>query len=181
MSAAKRKIAEIIEKEQPVQDAPNARQAGDDETPAQKRGKEGYNNNLPSPSAAESTPSSGTTPMIQTLAYPDVRATTVKQTPFQLPTQITSFSHDEEHVQRFDNSALRYYVEPPRGARLDYGYDRWIRKPDVRGRLDGLLNAIHELKKDPARAASVPDDGVVCWRGIMTKCVKCCLSRLTSG
>ena len=169
MSAAKRKIAEILAKEQPAKDAPNARHAADDERPTQKGRKEGYNSNLPSPSPAESMSRSETAQVIQRLSYPDVRATSVKQTPFQLPTQITSFSHDEEHVQRFDDSALRYYVDPPRGARLDYGYDRWIRKPDVRGRLDGLLNAIRELKKDPARAASVPDNGVVCWRGIMTK------------
>ncbi|KAJ2928357.1 hypothetical protein H1R20_g8717, partial [Candolleomyces eurysporus] len=171
MSAAKRKIAEILEKEQPAsgsKDVPNRRQARD-ERPAQRRQNEAHDNHTPGLSAAASTSSPDATPVVQRLAYPDVRRTTVKQTPFQLPTRITSFSHDEQHVQRFDDSALRYYVEPPRGARLDYGYDRWIRKPDVRGRLDGLLNAICELKKDPAKAASVPDNGVMCWRGIMTK------------
>ncbi|RXW22814.1 hypothetical protein EST38_g3040 [Candolleomyces aberdarensis] len=171
MSAAKRKIAEILEKGQPAsghKDVPNPRQA-DDEGPAQRRRDEEHDNNIPSASAAASTSSPGAAPVIHRLAYPDIRQPTVKQTPFQLPTRITSFSHDEQHVQRFDDSALRYYVDPPRGARLDYGYDRWIRKPDVRGRLDGLLNAVHELKKDPAKAASVPDNGVMCWRGIMTK------------
>ncbi|KAF6754568.1 RAI1 like PD-XK nuclease-domain-containing protein [Ephemerocybe angulata] len=108
-------------------------------------------------------------PPPHTLSYPDVKQHNARQTPFQLPTQIASYSHDEHHAQRFDNSAMRYYVDPPLGARLDYGYDRWIRKPDERGRLDGLLNAIREVKKDATKAGAVPDNGVVSWRGIMTK------------
>lgn len=103
-----------------------------------------------------------------TIAYPDVSQPNapVRQTPFQRPTQIMSYSHDATHAQKFDNSAMRYYVDPPKGARLDYGYDRWIRKPDERGRLDGLLNAFREIK---VRGGVVPDNGVVSWRGVMTK------------
>lgn len=103
-----------------------------------------------------------------TISYPDVRQPNapVRQTAFQKPTQIVSYSHDATHAQLFDNSAMRYYVNPPMGARLDYGYDRWIRKPDERGRLDGLVKAFREMK---AKGGLVPDNGVVSWRGIMTK------------
>ncbi|KAH6913340.1 hypothetical protein BKA70DRAFT_1369947 [Coprinopsis sp. MPI-PUGE-AT-0042] len=107
-------------------------------------------------------------PTRHTLAYPRV-TDRVDPTPFQLPTQITSFSYDENHQQLFDDSALHYYVDPPPNARLDFAYDRWVRKPDTRGRLDPLLKAIRKAKEDRVKAALVPDNGVVCWRGIMTK------------
>lgn len=121
------------------------------------------------PSAFSPVNTTSKEPPIVVLSYPDTGQINVKQTAFQMPTQIMSYSHDEQHAQKFDNSALRYYVDPPLGAHLDYGYDRWIRKPDERGRLDGLLSAISRLRKDPAKALSVPDNGLVCWRGIMTK------------
>jgi RAT1-interacting protein len=103
-----------------------------------------------------------------TISYPDVKQTNapVRQIPFQKPTQLMSYSHDANHTQRFDNSAMRYYIDPPMGARLDCGYDRWIRKPDERGRLDGLLRAFLDMK---AKGGMLPDSGVVSWRGIMTK------------
>jgi RAT1-interacting protein len=102
------------------------------------------------------------------ISYPDVKQTDapVRQIPFQKPTQLMSYSHDASHAQRFDDSAMRFYVDPPMGARLDCGYDQWIRKPDERGRLDGLLKAFLDMK---SKGGLVPDDGVVSWRGIMTK------------
>jgi RAT1-interacting protein len=106
-------------------------------------------------------------PNRSTLAYPR-GSDRVNPTPFQLPTQITSFSYDENHQQLFDDSALHYYVDPPPNARLDFAYDRWVRKPDTRGRLDPLLKAIQKAREDHVKAALVPDNGVVCWRGIMT-------------
>ena len=159
---------------------------GLDQQPARLPQRPRYNQHEARPSesselagASSSASRSREPEILARIPFPDVKGsqTSVKQTPFQLPTQITSYSHDEEHRQRFDNSALRYYVGAPVGARLDYGYDRWIRKPDSRGRLDGLLNALQELKKNPSTAAGVPPDGLVCWRGIMTKCVSTSISR----
>lgn len=107
----------------------------------------------------------------KTLPYPKiVGGATAPQTPFQQPAQLITFSYSPAHELEFSDSAMRYFVDPPLGAKLDYGYDRWIRKPDERGRLDGLLEAISRIRSDPARAALV-DVGVVAWRGIITKYV----------
>ena len=65
----------------------------------------------------------------------------------------------------FDNSALKYFVEPPRGADLGYRYDQWIRRPEERGRLDGLLEAWSKIKAK----GGLGEIGVVSWRGVMTK------------
>jgi len=62
---------------------------------------------------------------------------------------------------------MRYYVDPPRDADLGHGYDRWIRRPEEKGRLDGLLRAISEIR----RRGGDPVINIVSWRGIMTKCV----------
>jgi RAT1-interacting protein len=62
---------------------------------------------------------------------------------------------------------MRYYVDPPRDADLGRGYERWIRRPEERGRLDGLLLAISEIRK---RGAD-PVINIVSWRGVMTKYV----------
>jgi RAT1-interacting protein len=62
---------------------------------------------------------------------------------------------------------MRYYVNPPRDADLGHGYERWIRRPEERGRLDGLLLAISEIRK---RGAD-PLISIVSWRGVMTKYV----------
>lgn len=63
---------------------------------------------------------------------------------------------------------MRYYVNPPPNADLGHGYERWIRRPEERGRLDGLLRAISEIKR---REAGDPAINIVSWRGVMTKCV----------
>jgi len=61
---------------------------------------------------------------------------------------------------------MRYYVDPPLGADLGHGYERWIRRPEERGRLDGLLRAILEIRR---RATGNPVIDVVSWRGVITK------------
>jgi len=63
---------------------------------------------------------------------------------------------------------LRYFVDPPLGSSLSFGYDHWIRKPDDRGRIDALLRAISKVKAESI-GGSLPEIGVVSWRGIMTK------------
>ena len=95
--------------------------------------------------------------------------------PFQQPYQLLSFSYtslpspmDAERRIRtleWNNSSMRFFVPPPPSANLAYGYDRWIKKPEERGRLDGLLEAClrSECQAERARA------GVVAWRGVITK------------
>jgi len=63
---------------------------------------------------------------------------------------------------------MRYYAKPPPDADLRHGYERWIRRPEERGRLDGLLRAISEIRR---RGTGDPVIGIVSWRGVMTKCV----------
>lgn len=85
----------------------------------------------------------------------------------QIPTQLLAFSYTPAREQVFTNEALKYFVEPPRGADLNYGYERWIKRPEEKGRLDGLLRALlrEEAKRELRRA------GVISWRGVMTKWV----------
>jgi RAT1-interacting protein len=106
------------------------------------------------------------------LAYPDLSNPKPISTPFQQPSQLISFSYTPGHVQEFTNSALRYFVDPPLGANLSYGYERWIKRPDERGRVDALLKAISKVKRDAeGNGAKFPEIGVISWRGVMTKYV----------
>jgi len=107
-----------------------------------------------------------------TLAYPSLSHAPSKPPPFQQPSQLLTFSYTPDHVLEFNDSALRYYMDPPREADLGYGYDRWIRRPDERGRLDALLQAWSRFKKSLHQGSSsskTPDIHVMSWRGIMTK------------
>lgn len=106
---------------------------------------------------------------LQFLQYPDTSKHINKQTPFQQPTQLISFSYNSSHTLEFNDSALRYYVDPPPRAKLSYGYERWIRKPDGRARIDGLLQAFAKARE----TSDVPlhDVGVVAWRGVITRYV----------
>lgn len=55
---------------------------------------------------------------------------------------------------------------------LSYGYERWIKRPDERGRVDALLKAILKVKRDAeGNGAKFPEIGVISWRGVMTKYV----------
>ncbi|KAK7463369.1 decapping endonuclease targeting mRNA [Stygiomarasmius scandens] len=103
------------------------------------------------------------------LSYPDITLRSTKATPFQLPTQIISFSYTPEHVLEFNDSALRYFSDPPLGAQLGYGYERWIRRPEERGRIDSLLKAFDRVKHGGKCPVNLDDVGVVSWRGVMTR------------
>lgn len=103
------------------------------------------------------------------LSYPDILKA-AKQTPFQQPTQIISFSYTPSRVLEFTDSALRYFVDPPPGAKLGHAYDRWVKRPEERGRIDGLVKAFSKARSGEP-AVSLKDVGVVSWRGVMTKYV----------
>lgn len=106
------------------------------------------------------------------LPYPDITKPlprTVVPTPFQQPTQLTTFSYTVDRELLFNNSAMKYYAEPPRGAKLNYGYERWVKQMEERGRIDSLLKALSRIRGDPTRQGAVKELGVVSWRGVMTK------------
>ncbi|KAH7915603.1 RAI1 like PD-XK nuclease-domain-containing protein [Hygrophoropsis aurantiaca] len=126
-------------------------------------------------------PASTVKPRLETpcdLAYPILSRPPRSSPAFQRPSQLLTFSYTPSRTLEFTDSALRYFASPPRNADLGYAYDRWIRRPEERGRLDGLLHAWTRVKRDMKReheaAASktswkAPDVGVVSWRGVMTK------------
>jgi RAT1-interacting protein len=103
-----------------------------------------------------------------TLPYPSTSQSASRAVPFQRPLPLISFSYTNGHKLEFSDAAMRYYVNPPPGADLGHGYERWIRRPEERGRLDGLLRAISEIRR---RGTSDPVINIVSWRGVMTKCV----------
>jgi RAT1-interacting protein len=85
---------------------------------------------------------------------------------YQSPFQIATFSYNAEREQVFDDSSLKYYVEPPPNANLTYRFDNWKRKPEDRTRLDPLLAACAQNKL--SRAETKRAD-VITWRGVLTK------------
>ncbi|KAJ6531985.1 RAI1 like PD-XK nuclease-domain-containing protein [Mycena capillaripes] len=89
-------------------------------------------------------------------------------TAFQQPTQIISFSYTPARELEFTDSALRFLAAPPPRAQLAHGYDRWVRRPETRPRIDGLLRALSaaRAKNHPALASGV---GAVAWRGVLTR------------
>ncbi|KAI0706931.1 RAI1-domain-containing protein [Cerioporus squamosus] len=111
------------------------------------------------------------------LAYPSLHSSTpLRPVPFQQPTGLLTFSYNPQRVLEFTNSALRYYIDPPPGADLRYGYERWIKRPEEKTRLDGLLRAIERImeKADTSMGPGsgkkwLRDIAVVTWRGVMTK------------
>ncbi|KAF9036219.1 RAI1 like PD-XK nuclease-domain-containing protein [Panaeolus papilionaceus] len=115
---------------------------------------------------AQSQPQQQSQPRVHSLGYPNPRGNIKpRQIPFQQPNQLVSFSYTPEHVQEFTDSALRYFVDPPIGAKLGYGYDRWIETQESRGRIDSLLGAVSKVRK----GGTLPEIGLVSWRGVMTK------------
>jgi RAT1-interacting protein len=102
------------------------------------------------------------------LSYPDTSHPISRAVPFQRPRPLITFSYDKSHKLEFSDAAMRYYIAPPPNADLAHGYERWIRRPEARGRLDGLLRAIREIQ---SRGSGHPVVGVISWRGVMTKCV----------
>lgn len=104
------------------------------------------------------------------LAYPSKTPSSGKNgppVPFQQPTTLTTFSYDSKRELRFDDSALRFYVDPSQGADLRYGYERWVKRPEEKGRLDGLLKAW--LKVRDGSPDGFLNGGVIAWRGVMTR------------
>ncbi|KAJ7903314.1 RAI1-domain-containing protein [Mycena olivaceomarginata] len=111
---------------------------------------------------------SPTPPQPHTLAYPALTAPSGPAPAFQQPTQIISFSYTPARELEFTDSALRYLASPPPRAKLAHGYDRWVRRPETRPRLDGLLRALSaaRAKRHPALANGF---GAVAWRGVLTR------------
>jgi len=103
-----------------------------------------------------------------TLTYPSLTQHSPRAVPFQRPLPLISFSYNERRELEFSDAAMRYYIDPPPGADLGFGYDRWVRRPEEKGRLDGLLKAISEVRR---RGSSSSDIGVISWRGVMTKII----------
>lgn len=107
------------------------------------------------------------------LSYPPTNRV-APPVPLQQPSTLLTFSYTPERVLEFNDSALRYYVDPPPKANLKYGYERWIKRPEEKGRLDGLLRAVSKYRSrlDASGAdgsAWLRDMSVVSWRGVMTK------------
>ncbi|KAJ7928857.1 RAI1-domain-containing protein [Mycena leptocephala] len=111
---------------------------------------------------------SSPSPALYTLAYPALTAAPTPAPAFQQPTQIISFSYTPQRELEFTDSALRFLAAPPPRAQLAHGYDRWVRRPETRPRIDGLLRALSaaRAKKHPALASGV---GAVAWRGVLTR------------
>ncbi|KAH9995835.1 RAI1 like PD-XK nuclease-domain-containing protein, partial [Russula vinacea] len=100
------------------------------------------------------------------LPYPSTSQSAPRAVPFQRPLPLISFSYTNDRKLEFSDAAMRYYVRPPPDADLGHGYERWIRRPEERGRLDGLLRAISEIRR---RGTGDPVINIVSWRGVMTK------------
>jgi len=83
---------------------------------------------------------------------------------FQKPSIITTFSYTSDRELAFDDSAMKYFVQPPVRADLGYRYSRWTKRPDEKGRLDNLLRALAATSTGPT-----PFEGAVSWRGVMCK------------
>ncbi len=83
---------------------------------------------------------------------------------FQKPSIITTFSYTPDRELAFDNSAIKYFVQPPTRADLGYRYSRWTKRPDEKGRLDSLLRAV-------AKSGVIHSllEAAVSWRGVMCK------------
>jgi RAT1-interacting protein len=113
-------------------------------------------------------------PPAQTLPYPALNAgRPPKPTAFQQPLPLLTFSYTPNRTFEFTDSAMRYFVDPPLGADLGYGYERWVKRPESRGRLDGLLKGWSKAGGGKGAASRV---GVVSWRGVMTKYICSLLS-----
>lgn len=118
---------------------------------------------------------------IQRLDYKDsdngVQPRAVKPVPFQKPTPLITFSyisspsstdpHARDRQFEFGNASMKRFVSPPPRAKLPYGYDRWIRRPEEKGRLDSLLRAFQRVQQTAGFDPNMIS--VCCWRGVMTK------------
>jgi RAT1-interacting protein len=83
---------------------------------------------------------------------------------FQKPSIVTTFSYTPDRELAFDNSAMKYFVQPPVRADLGYRYSGWTKRPEEKGRLDHLLRAVAR-----SGVTQSPFEGAVSWRGVMCK------------
>lgn len=83
---------------------------------------------------------------------------------FQKPSIITTFSYTPDRELAFDNSAMKYFVQPPVRADLGHRYSGWTKRPEEKGRLDHLLRALAR-----SGVTQSPFEGAVSWRGVMCK------------
>jgi RAT1-interacting protein len=145
MTSSKRSISEVLN----GQDEP-----ADSERPAKNRRVDQF------------------TPATLSLTVPETKCI---PPPFQQPYQLLSFSYTSlpspsdtdarARTLEWNNSSMKYFVPPPPSANLGYGYERWIKRPEERGRLDGLLEACLRKECEGERARA----GAVTWRGVITK------------
>jgi RAT1-interacting protein len=100
-----------------------------------------------------------------TLSYP----TSAPALPvaFQQPLPLVTFSYDSSHNLQFNNSSLRYYVDPPPGADLKHRYENWTKRPEETGRIDSLLEAWLKAKEKMPEGSM--NGGVIAWRGAITR------------
>lgn len=110
------------------------------------------------------------------LDYPPISTHPTTRVTLQQPLQLTTFSYTAQRKLLFDNSAMKYYTEPPRRAKLDYGYERWIQRgeKEEKGRIDSLLLALERIQHGKGQDGEAGKErvkglGVVSWRGVMTK------------
>jgi RAT1-interacting protein len=107
--------------------------------------------------------------------FPYISVSPTPTPPFQQPLPLLTFSYTPSHILEFTDSALRYFVNPPQGADLNYGVERWIKRPEERGRVDGLLKAWSKVRGKGKEGAGLGEVGVIAWRGVITKYVSCVL------
>jgi RAT1-interacting protein len=129
-------------------------------------------NEQPIASTSTSTSTSTKPFQEQKLVYPPKTPTNpIKPTPFQQPVPLITFSYTTSRSLEFTDSALRYFVQPPPDAQLSYGYERWRRRPEGKGRVDGLVEAWDKVCREMSGGSGLQnmDVGVVAWRGVITR------------
>lgn len=81
--------------------------------------------------------------------------------------EIGSFSYDDSHTYRPDESSLRYYYPPRLGANLSRGFEHFRKLDDTADdHLDALLKTVSRVEKETASRVTAD---FITWRGMMTK------------
>lgn len=88
---------------------------------------------------------------------------------FSQPQLLSSFSYDGDRIQHFDDSSLKYFVQPskPRGLDLGRGFKEAVWKPEGSEGPDALLATLERL--DQSHDELLDSIKVVSWRGLLTK------------
>ncbi|KAK2734026.1 decapping endonuclease targeting mRNA [Myotisia sp. PD_48] len=87
--------------------------------------------------------------------------------PLRRPREVASFSYDEWHRFRLDDSSLRYYYPPSLPADLNAGFDTFVQRDETEDKhLNALLDTMIATEKEKNRKYDVD---IVTWRGMMTK------------